>query len=342
MYSTFRRLDFFLLVLNGIVVIQILWWVVFFYRVMDDYRSLLHDQETLIHGLVSNREVAGISLDMYVLSAREKEKQLLRYENMILWEGSFFLAVMGIFTFFVIKNYLIQKKFFDEKLLLLNSFTHELKTPITAIKLNLQTIKKNKNDNTYGDLLEDTLKQIESLNQKISMILFDRELRLFEEKKIHRVNPYALLQTILRDLEGYILQKNASFAVKNRIKEESIYLKIPPQWLYFVFKEMIWNSLKYSDEGVRIEVSFELKKTLFRNHFTVIFRDTGWGVPERVKSKVFLPYTRFHNSPGIEGTGLGLYYVKEIVSKAKGSIGLQPLPQGVEFSITFPSYENET
>jgi signal transduction histidine kinase len=108
--------------------------------------------------------------------------------------------------------------------------------------------------------------------------------------------------------------------------------------MYRALVNLLSNALKYTPRGGEIEVSihayFNKKGT---GVLEISFRDTGIGICEEDKEKIFQPYYRGRNASSEEGRGLGLSFVKEVIDLHGGKILVQSEPNvGSIFSILLP------
>ncbi|MCS7205826.1 MAG: HAMP domain-containing histidine kinase [Leptospiraceae bacterium] len=352
MFKITKEFSFYVIALNVLIIVQVVWWIIFFFGILREYQNILEVKEAILLSYLNHKEIEipdFVYFDegekIYKIKSEHELANQIRfkgYRNMLLWEGGFFAFVLILISFVMIKSYLKEKKTLEEKLLFLNSFTHDLKTPLAAVKLNLQTMKKKFEDPLFSELLSSSLEQLERLNQRISMILLNKEMNYLKENGIYKIQFLSILQEVLSDLEKIIIEKDARITLQNTSNQQELHLKISPQWFYFILKELITNSLKYSHRGVQIEISFQFIKAWWRKKFVIKIKDDGWGINEKKGFLLFEPYQRFHDvqtqTQTIEGTGLGLYYIKEILSKTKGNITWKRLNQGSEFQIEFSYY----
>jgi len=352
MVRFFRRLDFYIFLLVLLVNVQMVWWLIFFFDFQQKYISLKDDYNHILLMMLNNQKLDRFP-DIVFFDSQENlykikkdvlletEKLIRKNKNMLIWEASFFVLVLIALSFLIHRFYYKQQLLLQEKTIFLNSFTHELKTPITAIKLNLQTIqrKMQNNNQIFKNLIQSSLEEIELLNQKINKILYDKEIRLQPIQKISRINIEELMNDVIKGLEKEIQKKQAKVLVKNPLPIQVVYLSIPSQWLGFVLNEIILNSLKYSNNQVIIQIEVSIIDLWFTEFLKISVIDNGWGVPDENIKEIIKPYKRYHTDKGyIEGTGLGLYYVKEIIKKSKGKLTIKNQQKGLRVDIYLKKY----
>lgn len=320
-YNIFRNLDFYIAFLIVFIHIQMLWWLYFFLNFQNQYFDLLKKNEVLILKNLNQEELNETS-DIVYFDQKEKkykikpeteiEKTQAKRKNqiMLISEAIFFLLVFNIISLMILKFYHKKNQLLMEKIIFLNSFTHELKTPIAAIKLNLQTLLK-KINKKYLYLLESSINQLEILNHKINQILFDKDIYLPSSNQFFSIDLKNILDTILSELEYEIKRKNLEIKVQNDLIEiDKLILKIPPQWLSLILKELLINSIKYSGNKIIIVISEE--KKWFLKLLKISIKDFKTSSEHYLKS---------------QSTGLGLYYIQEILKKCKGRMIIENFEQ---------------
>jgi len=100
-----------------------------------------------------------------------------------------------------------------------------------------------------------------------------------------------------------------------------------------VFVNLVDDAIKYNKEGGRVTVGYEVVGRTVQ----VSVRDTGKGIADQYLSKLFTPYYRADIGRDTEGTGLGLYIVKNLVEKMNGTVAVSSIAgQGTHFTVSLP------
>lgn len=218
--------------------------------------------------------------------------------------------------------------------------THELKSPLASIQLYLETLKSRnvppaKQKEFYALMMKDA----DRLKKLINSIL---EIAAQEKKKI------------FRDHQIY----DAGDIVEKLLYEAAEQFKLPPDSLHIsgkancscfidmnamriVLDNLVDNAIKYTVNPIKIDVKMECAgKKLIIN-----FIDNGIGIAKEEQKKIFNKFQRIYDEeiPNVKGTGLGLYWVKEIIKNHKGKISVfsEGKGKGTTFKIELPIY-NET
>ena len=211
--------------------------------------------------------------------------------------------------------------------------SHELKSPLASIKLSLQTLKKRElPEEKKQILLQNTLEDVDRLHSLVENVIL---VTRFDSADYRFIKNEVALSELLRDIFNSI-----AYTYRNdRIFEEKIDEGLKIQGDRTSLSSMIWNLLenavKYTSNNDTIEI--RLKKE--DSWLILKVKDSGIGIPEREKSKVFGKFYRIGNEDTrkTKGTGLGLYIIKEVVELHNGKISIQDnIPKGTIFRIAIP------
>lgn len=228
--------------------------------------------------------------------------------------------------------------FYVDKIIRLNiqqtnfllAVTHELKTPISATKLALQTIAKKKDQSMLDKLIGIAQSNMSRLSKMVDQVLLATK---FESKFIDPVFQTASLdQLILKTIEDLELPTDHRNLLNLDI--DAVEAEIDESMLQVVIRNLITNSLKYG-EGKPVSIS--LKKG--DNRVQLRVADMGMGIDDSDKKHVFQKFYRVgdEKTRSQPGSGLGLYLVKQITDIHKGKILLENNdPSGIIFSINIP------
>jgi signal transduction histidine kinase len=100
---------------------------------------------------------------------------------------------------------------------------------------------------------------------------------------------------------------------------------------------LLSNAIKYSPEGSLVELNLNCVQDIA----TLTVSDSGIGIPESERAKLFSPFYRGSNVTNVQGTGLGLVLVKEVVELHHGTIACESqLNQGTSITISIPLHRN--
>jgi two-component system phosphate regulon sensor histidine kinase PhoR len=219
-----------------------------------------------------------------------------------------------------------------ERVLLLRGISHDLKLPLSVIKLNNQIIEK-------YDLPADEIKDYAQTNLEATLEL---------EKMTENINSYLSLKQISAAGETtsvkncfekmkhyynfYNRYDNYKFTVKCADKDCT--LDINPLHFSRMLYNLVDNAFKYNKNGVQVTASYKVDKELL-----ISIEDNGIGMDKEEIDKVFEPFYRIDESRTNGGLGLGLSVVKEVIESLKGTIEIESEKGvGTKIIITIPFY----
>lgn len=216
---------------------------------------------------------------------------------------------------------------------LLNSLSHELRTPITTIigaTDNLQSNGNHISDSDKKELLTEISIASERLNQQVGNLLNMSRLEsgVFEIRK-DWVDIRELIYTVLRRFEPGISKRPVNVFVQENIPLFKLDFGLMEQ----IMHNLITNVIQHTPEGTEVTISADCRD----EKLILSVSDTGPGFPHAEIHRVFDKFYRVKGSKA-GGTGLGLSIVKGFVEAHNGIVHLRNLPLlGAEFSVEIPT-----
>lgn len=256
-----------------------------------------------------------------------------RQKWMILGEVSVFSVTLLIGLILIHRAYRKQMELALQQRNFLLSITHELKSPISSIKLVLETfIKRNLTSEQLQKLAGGALSETNRLNELVSDLLLSARLERAYKPVFENLDWDEFLKKVTSDFSSSHPEGDLVLTIEHKLPET----QADPQGLEIIFINLFENALKYN---------FEIEKKIRVNAFTkngqvcVEVADNGCGIAEPERKKVFQKFYRIgsEDTRKTKGTGLGLFIVREIVKAHKGSISVSGnQPQGTIFRLCFP------
>lgn len=221
------------------------------------------------------------------------------------------------------------------------TISHEFKTPLTSLIMGASLLK----EGSLGSLNHEQKDIVDTLNEdgeRLSSLVNELlELSRIESGKaifnIEKCSINAIVETSIRPFLETAYKKEINLI--NDLEENLPYVYADFEKMTWVINNLIGNALKYTNAGDYITVSAVQKA----NMLYVSVKDTGMGIPEEFKVKIF---DRFVQVKGhdieVRGTGLGLSVVREIIAANKGEIWCDSeIDSGSTFTFTLPIYKQE-
>ena len=202
-----------------------------------------------------------------------------------------------------------------------SSVSHELRTPLASILGFSSTILRDKK--MSEDVKEEFISIIYQESQRLSKLIEDilNISRIESGRVIYRLQKVDTKPIISEILEVHKIQaEERDINVFHKFSDEPYEIFADPDALKQIFSNLFGNAIKFTPDGGQIRV--RLKK--FDSDVIIEISDTGIGIPDKEKEKVFEKFYRVYR-PGLEikGTGLGLSIVKEILDAHKAKIEIE-------------------
>ena len=200
---------------------------------------------------------------------------------------------------------------------------HELRTPLALMQVQLDLYHSNShpgNDADTVQMIKMVTEQNDRLNKMVKTLLDMSELQTVGRDD--EIVLDALVDEVLEDLEPLAEGKNIRLIGKCK----DITMVGSDILIYRLVYNLVENAIKYNHSGGQVTVTADRKE----NHVYLSVEDTGAGIPEELKERVFEPFFRVDKSRSRElgGVGLGLALVREIVRVHDGSITVKSNPSG--------------
>ena len=226
------------------------------------------------------------------------------------------IILAGIFIIFVynlktLRLYRMQRNFID-------SFTHELKTPVTSLKLYLETFKKyelTREDQlkyiTY--MIHDADRQTDTINRMLNLAKI--ESKTLKGKFVSRDLVTVLKQSYEKNQHVF----NGCEVFFHNPSSRVLECRVDPSLFEMLLMNLLTNAFKYNESKVpRVDITFNPRGRKLH----ICFEDNGIGLRRPEIKKIFRKFYQIGKSENMtaKGSGLGLYLVESIIRLHKGSI----------------------
>ena len=200
---------------------------------------------------------------------------------------------------------------------------HELRTPLALMQVQLDLYHSNSHPDNDADtvqMIKMVTEQNDRLNKMVKTLLDMSELQTVGRDD--EIILDALVDEVLEDLEPLAEGKNIRLIGKCK----DITMVGSDILIYRLVYNLVENAIKYNHSGGQVTVTADRRE----KHVYLSVKDTGTGIPEELKERVFEPFFRVDKSRSRElgGVGLGLALVREIVRVHDGSITVKSNPSG--------------
>ncbi len=214
--------------------------------------------------------------------------------------------------------------------------THELKTPIAAAKLALQTATKRPDSDIVPKMVGMAQSNISRLSILVEQILMATR---FENKFTEPQKVWIELSDFFNGVLQNMELKSEDFQRLDIQIPGNLQFYADEQMLSTVIRNLVTNSIKYSEGQGKIKIESQIND----NNFTLIFTDEGIGISEDEKKNIFKKFYRVgeEKTRTTPGSGLGLFLVKKITEIHGGKVTVENnIPNGSKFILTFSAKDS--
>lgn len=221
-----------------------------------------------------------------------------------------------------------------ERLLL--TITHDIKAPAASISGFIDLMKAYVSNPQGLECLQNIKNSAAHLSHLVASLLDYHQL----ENGLMKVHPtsFSPAQLVAESVEGMKLraeEKGLTISFECKMKGME-YFRADAFRIRQILDNLVSNAIKYTDRG-SVTIQAQVSEILGKPTLTLSVKDTGKGMTDEEKQKVFQAFTRLKSAQGIEGTGLGLSITQELVSLLGGEIILHStLGKGSTFIVTIP------
>ena len=219
---------------------------------------------------------------------------------------------------------------------LLLTITHDIKAPAASISGFIDLMKAYVSNPQGIECLQNIKNSAAHLSHLVASLLDYHQL----ENGLMKVQPtsFSPAQLVAESVEGMKLraeEKGLEISFECKMKGME-YFRADAFRIRQILDNLVSNAIKYTDRG-SVTIQAQVSKILGKPTLTLSVKDTGKGMTDEEKQKVFQAFTRLKSAQGIEGTGLGLSITQELVSLLGGEIILHSiLGKGSTFIVTIP------
>ena len=284
--------------------------------------------------LIYDLNVEILSLEAELTGGEVSRKEIRSKLWMIVGEGSVFFVLLAFGAYYIRRFVLREHRLARQEKNFLLATTHEFNSPIAAVKLNLQTIRRKPvSDDQRTKLVEGALEATARLQSLVGNLLMASRIDA-GKYKVHMepVDVDMLLQRLRIAMMPLAQEAGNDIVIEHKLRGEYM---LDISSLEFILSNLLGNAVKYAP-GTPIHVrAAEAGKYL---EFLVI--DQGPGIPVEERESIFRKFYRVgsEETRTKKGTGLGLYLVRELASMQGGSVDVMDgmNETGAQFKLKIP------
>jgi len=302
---------------------QFLWWEVV---LVKQSNAIISEKEKL--AALNHANPESLQRELQAL-----HQLRVRQTLMFTGEGTVFLLLLIFGANYIRKVQERENDFNKQQENFFLSITHELKTPIAAMRLQIQTLQRKGLEGSQRQaLLSAAISENDRLNQLIDNVLMASRLESHTIQSHFEAVHWSEL--INQTVNRYFTQPLATKKLVINVKDQ-VWIKGEAHTLTSVVINLIENAIKYSPSEKPVEVYL----TQSELNAVLSVKDQGMGIHPADREKVFERFYRSGDEAtrSAKGTGLGLYIVKQIVQQHGGQVKIENnQPIGSIFHVQIP------
>lgn len=212
--------------------------------------------------------------------------------------------------------------------------SHQLRTPLTAIKWNAEIVLEEKmSEEIRGyiqQIYQSNERMVELVNGLLNVSRIDMGTFAVDPKS---VDPLEIIDSVVNELESLVVSKK--LIISKKYEKKIGLLETDQKLLRIVLQNLLSNAVKYTNEKGEVFVSVKKDGNILK--FSI--KDSGIGIPKNQQERIFSKLFRAENAVASvsDGTGLGLYVSKAVVEQLGGKIGFKSQEnKGTTFFFNLP------
>ncbi len=292
---------------------------------------------TSIYSLPEKFRVGSIKHG-FVLFKTEDDLSKERQKN----ERNFFLIGIGLISILSLvlfylydrrqKNHIKLQELDAFKTKMFTNLSHEFRTPLTVIQGLSKNLELSITNPSDRKTLQIIYKNAELLNEQLKQIIAISSLDQNEVSfRWVRQNIVEYLHSLCELFKGYAKSKDQRLTFF--CSEKEIFMDFDPDKIQIIVQNLISNALKFNSKNGEIKVRVKRKN----NRLLFFVGDQGIGISPKQQKLIFNRFYTTSTENNLDGTGIGLAYVKEIVEKMKGTVKVKSkIGKGTIFKVSLP------
>lgn len=288
------------------------WWAI-----------LLTQRNTEIYNLKKAIHTEDFSSINTQLSVDDIEEAYDISKKMVLGEGLVFAISILLGLIFINRAFWSELQLNTRLNNFLLSVTHELKTPITSIKLINQTIKNKKlSASKTNELLSTANDEISRLESLVNNILAAAQMESAYKFNFEKLDINSIIQNRIQRFSKI----KSEVIIQQELAPSPLDILADKEAIIKVIDNLLDNAIKYSKQTKKVIV----KSEIHQQHVSLSFIDSGKGIDDSEKKKILNKFYRTGDEEIREtkGTGLGLFIVKQVLEAHKAKLTILDNPTG--------------
>lgn len=213
---------------------------------------------------------------------------------------------------------------------LIDQLIHQTRTPLTIIRTHVEAIEDGiiEGNPDEMDVIYNEIDNISSIISNLSGMIDAQKEK--DQVKLEKVELSSLMRQIVAGLKGQFDTKNIPININSK---KHISIVTDKYKLSQILYNILTNAYKYTDQG-QVDINCKMDD----DYISIEIQDTGIGISDKDKEKIFNAYYRSNNVAKVQGDGIGLYLAMENIRQLNGQILVESeLGRGSKFTILLPN-----
>lgn len=215
--------------------------------------------------------------------------------------------------------------------------SHQLRTPLTSLKWNLEILKDPKlklNEQEKDKSIDNAIKANENIIELVNNLL---DISKLEAGRLVLTKTPTKIEDLVNTAVAYYKDITAKkqITLNTTFEKDLPEIIVDPRLTYEIYSNLISNAVKYTPKGGNVNIKIYIKQQQLCTEIT----DSGVGIPLKDQNKIFEKFYRADNAKRqfADGSGLGLYFVKSVIESHGGTITFESVEnKGSTFRFTLP------
>jgi len=251
------------------------------------------------------------------------------------------IALMSIITYILFQLKRREQKEAQQRLSFINQVSHELKTPLTNIRLHGELLERTLNDSEINDNSKQSLNIIQQESERLSRLINNvLNFNSIEKNTLqlipHRIEFHDLLNQAIQPFQPSFQQLGIKIELQDNINRE---VNVDVDVIKQILGNLLSNVEKYAPQSEQVII--HASKQVDSNYISITIEDEGEGIPEKSSEKIFKPFYRIHSHlTDAAGSGLGLGLARDLARLHGGDLELVKCKLGACFKLTIKELNN--
>lgn len=316
-----RRAFFLFCAIAVLVLLQVGWWTSIFIHGVNEIAALKEE-----HAVFQRSVIGAVS----PISSAEIQREAFHRRVMFLSESVFFSLITCLGLYLLFRSLRAEAKSREMQRNFIEIMSHESKTPVTALKLRLESLRESLSsspdrDREVGSALEQVARLSSIFEKSLSLNRIERQVFHFETVAMADV-----VDEVIHSLDPMIRSKAVKVSLdldaEARVCGDLYFLRNSVQ-------NLVENAIAYNQQPDR-RVAIELKRS--GQDVLLSVADNGPGIAVGDAPRLFERFFRGARDKSVPGTGLGLYLTRVILEAHEGAIRLVQSSVGARFEVRLP------